>query len=52
MTNDHEAILRRLEKLERQNRLMKLAGLGAFVIAGAFLLMGQTSGPRARKLCN
>lgn len=42
MTNDHEGILKRLEKLERQNRRMKLAGLGAFVIAGTLLLMGQT----------
>jgi len=47
MTKDHEGILQRLEKLERQNRRMKLAGLGALIIAGAILLMGQTSGPRA-----
>lgn len=45
MSNDHEGILRRIERLERQNRRMKLAGLGALVIAGAFLLMGQASGP-------
>jgi hypothetical protein len=41
MTNEHGAIEERLEKLERQNRRMKLAGLGAVVIAGAFVLMGQ-----------
>jgi hypothetical protein len=46
MTNEHGAIEERLEKLERQNRRMKLAGLGAMVIAGAFVLMGQASGPR------
>jgi hypothetical protein len=46
MTNEQGAILERLEKLERQNRRMKLAGLGAMVIAGAFVLMGQASGPR------
>jgi hypothetical protein len=45
MTNEHGAIEERLEKLERQNRRMKLAGLGAVVIAGAFVLMGQASGP-------
>lgn len=48
MINDHEGILQRLEKLERQNRRMKLAGLGAIVIAGAFFLMGQASGPRTQ----
>jgi hypothetical protein len=46
MTNEQGAIEERLEKLERQNRRMKLAGLGAMVIAGAFVLMGQASGPR------
>jgi hypothetical protein len=46
MTNEQGAIEERLEKLERQNRRMKLAGLGAVVIAGAFVLMGQASGPR------
>ena len=46
MTNEHDTIEQRLEKLERQNRRMKLAGVGTLVIAGAFLLMGQASGPR------
>lgn len=46
MTNEHNTIEQRLEKLERQNRRMKLAGIGALVIAGAFLLTGQASGPR------
>jgi hypothetical protein len=41
MTNEQGAIEERLENLERQNRRMKLAGLGAMVIAGAFVLMGQ-----------
>lgn len=41
-------LLARVEKLERQNRRMKLGGLGALVIAGAFLLMGQASGPRTQ----
>jgi len=41
VTNEHGTIECRLEKLERQNRRMKLAGLGAFVIAGTLLLMGQ-----------
>ena len=41
MTNEQGAIEERLGKLERQNRRMKLAGLGAVVIAGAFALMGQ-----------
>jgi len=45
MTKDGN-IKQRLEKLERQNRRMKLAGVGALVIAAAFLLMGQASGPR------
>jgi len=48
MTNEHGTIEQRLEKLERQNRRMKLAGVGALVIAAAFLLMGQASGTRTQ----
>jgi len=44
--DEHGTIEERLEKLERQNRRMKLAGVGALVIAGAVVLMGQASGPR------
>jgi len=46
MKNEHDTIEQRLGKLERQNRRMKLAGVGALVIAGAFLLMGQARAPR------
>jgi len=48
MTNEQGAIEERLEKLERQNRRMRLAGLGALLIAGAFVLMGQASRPRTQ----
>ena len=34
-------LLARVETLERQNRRMKLIGLGSLILAGAFLLMGQ-----------
>lgn len=36
-----DSLLARVEKLERQNRRMKLIGFGSLIVAGAILLMGQ-----------
>lgn len=42
MMNEHEGIGSGLEKLERQNRRMKFAGLGALVIVGTLSLMSPS----------
>ena len=42
-TADWSEMIERLEKLERQNRLMKQAGAVALVVAAAVVLMGQAS---------
>lgn len=36
-----DSLIARVEKLERQNRRMKLIGFGSLIVAGAILLMGQ-----------
>ena len=41
MSEDIRAVMARVEKLERQNRLMKIAGLALLTLGGAALLMGQ-----------
>ncbi len=43
MLKEQGPIIDRLERLERQNRRMKLTGLATLVVVGAFLLMGQAS---------
>ena len=40
-TPDLAAVVARLDKMERQNRRLKLAGLVLLVLAAAGLLMGQ-----------
>lgn len=41
MSNDFRTVVARLEQLEQQNRLMKIAGLVLLVLVGATMLMGQ-----------
>ena len=41
--SDWQAVVGRLEKLERQNRRMKQTGAVVLILAAAVLLMGQTS---------
>jgi hypothetical protein len=48
-TPDTQAVLERLEKLERQNRRFKLAGVVALIALGALVLMGQTQ-PEGRTI--
>lgn len=43
--NSQDNLLARVEKLERQNRRMKLIGFGSLIVAGAVLLMGQARQP-------
>ena len=46
-TPDLAAVVARLEKVERQNRRLKTAGIAVLVLAAAGLLMGQAM-PKAR----
>ncbi len=48
-TPDPQSVTERLEKLERQNRRMKRAGVMALIVVGAILLMGQTA-PKSRTI--
>jgi hypothetical protein len=48
-TPDLAAVVARLEKVERQNRRLRGAGIAVLVLAVAGLLMGQAM-PRARKV--
>ena len=48
-TPDLQAVLEPLEKLERQNRRLKRAGLLALTAVGALLLMGQAT-PKSRTI--
>lgn len=41
MLTSQDNLLARVEQLERQNRRMKLIGLGSLVVAASILLMGQ-----------
>jgi len=43
VTQDLHSLAERVDKLERQNRRLKLVGVGALLFAGAILLMGQRS---------
>jgi hypothetical protein len=43
MTNTHGTVEERRAKVEQQNRLMKLEGLGALVVAGILLLATASS---------
>ena len=43
MTTDMQTIMARVERLERQNRRMKLVVVSMVVVVGAGLLMGQAS---------
>jgi len=49
MTPDLQTILERLEKLERQNRRLKLAGVVALIAVGVFVLKGLMA-PTSRTL--
>ena len=44
--SDWQAVMGRLEKLERQNRHMKQMGVVVLILVAAVLLMGQASPPR------
>ena len=46
-TPDLQAIMERLEKVEKQNRRLKQAGATVLTLCAAFVLMGQTS-PKSR----
>ncbi|MCJ2563536.1 MAG: hypothetical protein LN417_05555 [Candidatus Thermoplasmatota archaeon] len=43
MSEDMLAVVVRVAKLERQNRLMKIAGMGLLILGGAAMLMGQAA---------
>jgi hypothetical protein len=43
MSEGLQAVVARLEKVERQNRRMRLAGLAILLFAGTGLLMGQAA---------
>ena len=43
MSDEVRAVMARVENLERQNRLMRLAGLAILLFAGTSLLMGQAA---------
>ncbi len=45
---DFAAVMRRLEKLERQNRWMKRAGAVVLLLAGAAVLMGGQDQPKGK----
>lgn len=46
MESDLSALVRRVEKLERQNRRLKLLGAGVLLLAGSVLVMGQAPSNR------
>lgn len=48
-TTDMQAMLKRLEKLENENRSLKRAGLLGLTAVGALLLMGQAA-PKSRMI--
>lgn len=50
MTMPQATIEERLQKLERQNRIIKTTGLGVLLIASAFLFMGQARPARPGNL--
>ncbi len=43
MSEDRQALVSRVEKLERQHRVMKIAGLALLTLGGAAVLMGQAA---------
>ncbi len=43
MSDELRAVMARVEKLERQNRLMKIAGLVLITLGGAAVLLGQAA---------
>lgn len=44
-TNEAQAILKRLEKVETENRRLKICGATLAIVVAAFVLMGQASAP-------